>query len=53
MTLLSVTGPNVAEKFADAGHNAPADLVNFCFENVIVFPVFDAFPLTLAPCTSR
>ena len=48
VTLVSLTGPNVAEKFAEAGQSAPPlALVNFCLENLTVLPVFDACPLIL------
>lgn len=50
MTLLSRTGPNVAENVAFVGHAAfePAALVNFCLTIVIVLCLFEAEPAMLA-----
>jgi hypothetical protein len=50
VTLVSRTGPNVAEKNAGPRHAEllPAALVNFCFENATVLPVFEAAPARLA-----
>jgi hypothetical protein len=42
LTLESVTGPKAAVKFAEVGHSEPVDNVNFCFENVILLPAFEA-----------
>ena len=49
MTLVSSTGPNVAENIAVFPQNEPPDfLVNFCALKVIVLPLFEAVPEMLA-----
>jgi hypothetical protein len=49
ITLVSRTGPNLAEKCAGPMKTElPPALVNFCFENATVLPVFDACPAMLA-----
>ena len=48
-------GPTVAENFAEVGQNGFPLLavVNFCLENVIVLPVFEAWPFTLPALTEQ